>query len=151
MKRLCYQFIGGLALAALATACEPPAVQVGFAQPFPVGTALARTFAPPDQGQYVAAGDTGTSLLVGRQWALERRLSTDTLRAAQLDSLGLPRRAGPGHDGQGQPYRLRPLGANSYQVRWERRDTMVSLLGPSRTQVRRYQGWYYLSTPEAGQ
>lgn len=151
MKKLCYQFVGGLALAALATACEPPTVQVGFAQPFPVGTALARTFAPADQGQYLAAGDTGTSLLVGRCWLLERRFSTDTLRAAQLDSLGLPRRIGRGHDTQGQHYQLRALGANAFQVRWERRDTVASLLGSSRTQVRRYRGWYYLSTPEAGQ
>ena len=151
MKRLLYQGIGCLVLAALATACEPPAVQVSFAQPFPVGTAPTGSFAHADQGQYQAVGAPGTTLLVGRQWVLERRISTDTLRAGQLDSLGLPSQPGPGRDHEGCPYQLRRLGATSFQRRQERYDTLASLLGHSRKQVRRYQGWYYLSTPADGQ
>jgi len=151
MKRLWYQVIGCLALAALTVACEQPAVQVSFAQPFPVGTAPAGAFARADQGQYRAVGNPTTTLLVSRQWVLERRISTDTLRAGQLDSLGLPGRPGPGRDGEGQPYQLRQLGPASFQRRQERYDTLASLLGHSRKQVRYYQGWYYLSTPADGQ
>ena len=151
MKRLCNQLIGGLALAGLVAACEPPAVQVSFAQPFPVGAAPASAFARADQGQYPAVGDPGTTLLVGPQWVLERRLSLDTLRAGQLDSLGLPRQPGPGRDHEGQPYQLRQLGTNKFQRRQVRYDTLASLLGQPRKQVRHYKGWYYLSTPTDGQ
>jgi hypothetical protein len=151
MKRLCYQIIGCLALAALTVACEPPAVQVRFAQPFPVGTDPAGTFARADQGQYPAVGNPGTTLLVSPRWVLERRISTDTLLAGQLDSLGLPRQPGPGLGHDGQPYQLRRLGANTFQRRQERYDTLASLLGHARKQVRRYKGWYYLSTPADGQ
>lgn len=151
MKKLCYQLFSCLAGALLATACEPPTVQVSFAQPFPVGTAPAGAFARADQGQYQAVGDTTASLLIGPKWLLERRFSTDTLRTEQLDSLGLLRRVGLGYDSQGRAYQLWPLGDNSFRLRWERRDTLASLLGNSHTQVRRYHGWYYLNTPVAGQ
>jgi hypothetical protein len=151
MKTRGIQLIGSLLLGVLATACDAPGVDVKFTQPFPAGRASLAGFLQRDQGQYVAADDTSNTLVVGEKWLLSRRFFTHTLRAAQLDSLGLPCQAGWRQSITGHWYLVQQLAPNTFQLHWEERDTLASLLGPHRTLVRRYRGWYYLSTPVSRQ
>jgi hypothetical protein len=147
MKLRTAQLIGCLVLGALTVACDVPAVEVSFAQPFPAGNINTTGFSSRDQGQYLATDDTSTTLLVGSKWLLIRRFPTLILRSAQLDSLALPSKAGWHQAADGQWFQVQLLATGSFKLCWEERDTLASLLGHSQTLVRHYKGWYYLSNP----
>lgn len=136
---------GAVLLAGLAT-CGNPDVEVNFAQPFPTRTPDLAGFAPADQGRYAAVNDTTITLLLGekllsRQFSLSREVT-----ARQLDSLGLPARSGAATTADGQVYQVQPGLAGGFQLHWALRDTLLCL-GPG-THLRRYRGWYYVSTPD---
>jgi hypothetical protein len=136
-------------LAGVAAACDNNPVEVSFAQPFPAGRAKATGFAPQDQGRYVALDDTARTLLVSSRRLIAQRAEMLTLSGAQLDSLGLPRQAGRHQARTGQVYQVAPLAAGTFQLHWQSPDTLVEVVPGQPTQLRRYRGWYYLSTQTA--
>jgi hypothetical protein len=146
MKRLPPLLGYGLLAGSLA-ACDNNPVEVSFAQPFPTAGADQAGFLPRDQGRYAAAVDTASTLVVSRQQIVRQVVLTVKMRAAELDSMGLPRRAGPARGHEGELYHVFGLTPDSCRLRWAVRDTLVQLTGANATHLRRYRGWYYLSTP----
>lgn len=146
MKKLLKLSIYGLLAGDLA-ACNNNPVEVRFAQPFPVNGADEVGFKARDQGHYVAADDTARALLISQQSIVSQVVVTVKMRAAGLDSLGLPRRAGTARGRDGGLYQVLALTADSCRLRWAQRDTLVQLHGPNAMRLRRYRGWYYLSAP----
>lgn len=145
MKTL-FKYSSWFALVLGLAACDTNSVEVSFAQPFPTGHAMVVGFAPRDQGQYVATDDTACTLLVSSHRLITRRFETLKLAAAQLDSLGLPHRLGRNQARTGYWYQVKPLAADSFQLRWQSLDTLAELGGRQRAQWSRYRGWYYLNT-----
>ena len=140
-------YVWALGLSGLLAGCEPPVPEVEFARPFPANAPDLREFPADCQGQYAATADAALCLSVGSQVLVRRRACRLTITAHQFDSLGLPPRAAQAWGPGGAHYQLQAVGADSVQLRWEERDTLAAL-GP-RAKLRRYRGWYYLSTAGA--
>ncbi len=135
-----------LVLSGLLASCGPE-VEVNFAHPFPRNAPDLSGFPSRYQGLYVAAEDTGRTLLVGNRQVVQRRFHSRVATARQLDSLGLPPRSFQGRGLDGQRYDVQAMLRDSFRLRWEQRDTLVAL-GPG-VKLRRYRGWYYLSAPNS--
>lgn len=136
-------------MGALAGCGDGNPVEVVFQAPFPAGgTNLAR-FQRRDQNCYQAGSDTTETLTLGPTALVRQQRLTEKISAHQLDSLGLPRQAGQWPAGQ-QLVRVQPLAADSFRISYQLPDTLFALNDRQKGVLRRYQGWYYLSTPSPG-
>lgn len=143
-RRLATQLVALCLLTTLA-ACDQASVEVDFAAPFPADATDLTGFTPRHWGHYVAAADTSETLLVNRLALVRQQWQTWPATARQLDSLGLPHRAGLGLS-HGQHYQIKVSAANSFQLSWQESDTVFALRKGAR--LRRYKGWYYLNLPD---
>jgi len=151
MKMLHHQWFIGLVMAGLLAGCEPqlesaePQVEVRFAQPFPAKVPNLLKFPAGIQGRYATATDATAYLSINDQLMERCRAYRFIITTHQFDSLNLPSPVAPGRGPHGEGWHVQAVGADSVRLRWEERDTLAAL-GP-RAKLRRYRGWYYLSTP----
>jgi hypothetical protein len=140
-----YCLLGCLAL----TACdaqEPPVV-VNFAQPFPADAPDLPGFLPRHRGRYPVPSNIERTTTITAKAVLQDFYATGRYAGFVLDSLGIPRRRGRYLGPTGSYYEVQAIVADSFQVREESRDTLLSLTGPGNYKLRHYRGWYYFSTP----
>jgi hypothetical protein len=125
-------------------------VEVAFQTPFPTGNANLGCFRPRDQNRYYSASDTTETLTLGPTTLVRQQWLTEKVSAKQLDSLGLPHRVGQ----WSTRLRLRRTGslaADSFLLEQRLLDTLFVVGGRQKGVLRRHQGWYYLSTPNASE
>jgi hypothetical protein len=129
-----YYLLACLAL----TACDGvDPVVVNFTQPFPANTPDLPGFLPRDRGQYTALNDTSKTVVVGEKVLISKCFDVIDVTGAQLDALRIPRRSGSGLG----------LAQRRYRLRLETPDTLLNFTGPQAPRLRRYRGYYYMSTP----
>jgi len=145
-----YYLLGCLALAGCdeATQLETTGpVVVNFAQPFPATSPDLPGFLPRDQGQYIAPDDTSKLFLLREKALIKRYFGAIDVDGKQLDILRISHQAGSGISPQGTRYSVQPLAPDSFRLRIEVLDTLLSFTGPQAPRLRYYQGYYYTSTP----
>ena len=148
--KACYYLFGCLALAGCdaATQLETAGpVVVNFTQPFPATAPDLPGFLPRDQGQYTALDDTSKVFVLGEKALVEQYIGTTKTAGAQLDSLHIPHRAGSGLSLAGLRYSVQTLTPDSFRLRVETPDTLLSFTGPQAPKLRYYRGYYYTSRP----
>jgi hypothetical protein len=122
-------------------------VVVNFAQPFPATSPDLPGFLPRDRGQYIAPDDTGKVFLLREKALIKRYFGAIDVDGEQLDILHISRQAGSGISPKGTRYSVQPLAADSFRLRIEVLDTLMSFTGPQAPRLRYYQGYYYTNTP----
>jgi len=142
--KACYYLLGCLALAACDA--QEPQVSVNFDQPFPAGEADLTGFLPRDRQRYAVSWDANRRLIIGEKVLLQSRVDVGDFSGAFLDSAGIPRRPGLNTGRTGQLYKVQVLAADSFRVRTEGYDTLLNLNSLHPHKLRRYRGWYYVST-----
>lgn len=141
----------GLVGAALfLTACEG-GLEVRFAQPFPAQAADMTVFPARHRAVYTAANST-KSLCIGRTAVWRQELQTNMRSRQQLDSAYRQLRADTTYASKGGTlHYLKLVGRDSVRDSWLWTDTIFTLKGSQPGVLRRFQGRYYLNTPnEAG-
>lgn len=143
-----YYLLGCLALAACDE--QKPQVVVNFSQPFPAGRSDLPGFLPRHCGRYSEQGnDSSRALIISQKSLVESHIESAELPGTWLDSMGVPRQLGSYLGRDGFRYQVRTLAADSFRVRVEVYDTLLSLNGQSALKLRRHRGWYYVSCPAA--
>ena len=148
MKAAIYLRAGGLLGAGLLLAACDGGVVVDFAAPFPAARADMPAFPARHQAVYTAA-DSTTSLCVGPRAVWQQELRHEMRSRRQLDSL--PHRLSADstyQESSGRRHYLRLVGADSVRDSWLECDTVFTLLGTNPGRLRRFQGQYYLSSPD---
>jgi hypothetical protein len=128
------------------TACED-AVVVEFTAPFPAQGRDLAVFPRRIQAVYTAP-DSVTSLCVGPTEVWRQQLHRETFGRQLLDSLRQRLRADSTYrDDSGHLHYLKLVGRDSVRDSWLGLDTLFTLAGGQASQLRRFRGRYYLSTP----
>ena len=129
----------------LLTACDD-GLEVRFAQPFPAEAADMAVFPARHRGVYTAA-DSGKSLCIGRTAVWRQELQQTLASRREADSvLHHHLQADTTYEEGGHLHYVRLLGRDSVRVSWLWTDTVFTLAGPG--VLRRFQGRYYLNTPD---
>jgi hypothetical protein len=145
-----YYLLGCLALAACDEATQletADPVVVNFAQPFPANAPDLPGFRPRDLGQYTTLTDTSKVLVMSKKALVRRYFERLDANGALLDSLHIPRHAGSGLGPMQLRYGVQKLATDSFRLRIETSDTLLSFVGPQVPRLRYYRGYYYTSTP----
>ncbi|MDO7850626.1 hypothetical protein [Hymenobacter convexus] len=130
----------------LLTACDD-GLEVRFAQPFLAEVADMAAFPVRHQGVYTAA-DSGKSLCVGRTAVWRQELQQVLASRREVDSLLLHHlRADTTYAQGGHLHYVHLLSRDSVRDSWLWTDTVFTLAGPGPGVLRRFQGRYYLNTP----
>lgn len=148
MKTLCCLRAGlGLGAGLLLTACDE-GLEVRFAQPFPAQATDMVVFPARHQGVYTAL-DSSQSLCVGRRAVWRQELQQAMLSRREVDSVLHHRlRADTTYEENGRLHYVHLLGHDLVRDSWLWTDTVFTLAGPAPGVLRRFQGRYYLNTPE---
>ncbi|HEX8503782.1 MAG TPA: hypothetical protein VF630_00315 [Hymenobacter sp.] len=105
------------------------------------------SFPTQQQGVYTAA-DTTQSLCVGRTAVWRQERLSMMLSRQQFDSLGMRLRSDSTYRSEeGDLHYLQLIDKDSVRDSWAWRDTIFSLTGTKAGLLRRFQGRYYLNTP----
>ena len=120
---------------------------VSFAGPFPAQAANISEFSARHRGVYTAA-DSTSSLCIGRTAVWVQELETERHSRHEFDSLGYKMRADSTFLAGGRLHYLHRLGRDSVRDSWLRTDTVFRISSFGASQLRRFQGRYYLSTYE---
>lgn len=143
---------GGLLLAG----CEEKTTEsermygVEFAQPFPIQSTDKASFPVRHQGVYTAA-DSVTSLCIGPTAVWQQQLRKETVSRQQSDSTQHHYHLAADstyRDFEGKLHYLRLVGRDSVRDSWLWCDTIFALAGPNAGHLRKFQGRYYLNTPD---
>ncbi len=148
--KACYLLLGCLALVACdeTTLLETAGpVVVNFDQPFPANVPDLPGFLPRDLGRYTTLNDTSKILVLRERALVNSHVETKDVAGVQLDFLHIPRRTGSGLASAQVRYHVQALAADSFRLRVETADTVLSFNGPHAPRLRRYRGYYYTSTP----
>ena len=131
----------------LLAACENTVV-VDFAEPFPRQAADMQVFPTQHRGVYTAV-DSITSLCIGPTAVWQQELRRMMLSRHQIDSLHRRLTADSTYqDDQSRLHYLRLVSRDSVRDSWLECDTIFTLTGPDAGRLRRFQGRYYLNSPE---
>jgi hypothetical protein len=139
---------GGLVAAGLLlTACDK-AVEVTFAQPFPAQAPNMRAFPARHRAVYTAA-DSNQSLCVGARAVWCQELRSQIISRHEADSVLQHRlTADTTYQEDGRLHYVKLMGRDSVRNSWLAIDTVFTLTGSTPGRLRRFQGRYYLNTPD---
>ena len=137
---------GLLGAGLLLTACDE-GPEIRFAQPFPAQVADLAAFPARHRAVYTAP-DSSKSICVGRTAVWQQELVSVMMSRRQLDSLHQHLRADSTYEAEGHLHYLRLIGQDSVRDSWLGIDTVFTLSGPNAGKLRRFQGRYYLNTPD---
>ena len=146
--RICKLIRASLLLTAgglLLVACEG-SVEVSFAQPFPGQGADLAAFPSRHRAVYTAA-DSISSLCVGRTAVWRQKRQSHVFGRHQLDSLHRRLTADSTYQEGSHLHYLRVMGQDSVRDSWLSCDTIFTLTGSGAGKLRRFQGRYYLNSP----
>ena len=140
------RFGGLLALGLFMTACDG-GVEIEFAQPFPTKGVDIAVFPARHRGVYTAA-DSSKSLCIGATAVWRQELHSFIFSRYQLDSLHHRLMADSTYQENGHLHYLRLVSRDSVRDSWLWNDTIFNLAGNEAGMLRRFQGRYYLNTPD---
>lgn len=138
-------FLGAATL--LLTSCDD-GLEIRFSQPFPAQLADLVAFPARHRAVYTAS-DSSKSLCIGRTAVWRQELQQVTLSRHQADSMAHHRlRADTTYEQDGHLHYVRLMGRDSVRDSWLWTDTVFTLMGTEPGRLRRFQGRYYLNTPD---
>lgn len=117
---------------------------VQFAGPFPAQAAEMQEFPARHRGVYTA-DDSTTSVCIGRTAMWLQGLETQMHSRRGFDSLGYRLRADSTYLAGGKLHYLHRVGQDSVRDSWLRTDTLF-VISPEMSQLRHFEGRYYLSS-----